>query len=390
MLLNKQSVLYRTLARALSMQRPHNSEGTQRLTAWLQANVPAHARVSVDGAGNLHVDTRSAPHHRTLFVSHVDTVHRKPGPNKIHKTPTHWHAKGAPLGADDGAGVAMLMHLLHSGVAAYYVFTQGEECGGIGATFLADKHAALLSEFDRAIAFDRRGVDSVITHQGYGRCCSDDFADALSDALNQDPRLMYLPDSTGVYTDTAEFTGIIPECTNISVGYEHEHSDRECLSLSHFVALAERVVQIDWDGLPTHRDPSVKESKWGDLGAYNTWDYSWDYGAGATSVSLTDWGLATSVNLSSPYSRWHLVEDDNEPLRENLRCAIYDAIKGDKQWLVELMAECVYPDDPAMAIKFIDRKKITDEFLEVALEDVDAFDPDTVMCYMFDQVHKPH
>lgn len=383
MLLNKQSILYRTLARALSMQRPHNSEGTVRLTKWLQDNAPAHARVSVDGAGNLHVDTRSAPHHRTLFVSHVDTVHRKPGPNKIHKTPTHWHAKGAPLGADDGAGVAMLMHLLHGGVNAYYVFTQGEECGGIGATFLADKHAALLSEFDRAIAFDRRGVDSVITHQGYGRCCSDDFADALSDSLNQDARLMYLPDSTGVYTDTAEFTDIIPECTNISVGYEHEHSDRECLNLSHFVALADQVIKIQWDALPTSRDPSVKESKWD---VYNTWDYEWDYGLGAGAKAG---GKATSVIPSSSYLRWQLVEDE-EPLREDLRSAIYDAIKGDKQWLVEMLAECVYPDDPAMAERFIDRKRMTDEFLEVALEDVDAFDPDTVMAYMFDQVHRPH
>lgn len=389
MLLNKQSVLYRTLARALSMRRPHNSEGTKRLTQWLQANAPAHARVSIDDAGNLHVDTRSAPSHRTLFVAHVDTVHRAPGPNKIRKTPTHWHALGAPLGADDGAGVAMLMHLLHANVPGYFVFTQGEECGGIGATFLAEKHAELLSEFDRAIAFDRRGVDSVITHQGYGRCCSDAFADALSDALNGDDRLMYLPDSTGVYTDTAEFVGVIPECTNISVGYEHEHSERECLNIAHFVALAERVVAIDWDSLPTQRDPSVKESKWGDLGS---WEYDWGVGAKTTNDAPNTIYLGPEATSVSSSSRWYLSapDDDYEPLRDDLRCAIYDAIKGDKQWLVELMAECVYPEDPSMAVRFIDRKKMTDEFLEVALEDVEVFDPDTVMCYMFDQVHRPH
>jgi di/tripeptidase len=132
--LNKQSILYKTLARALSMMRPHNSEGTRRLTDWLQerANKLPNAMVGRDAAGNLHVDTRMTKDHRTLFVAHVDTVHRKEGPNKIKQTSTHWYADGAALGADDGAGVAMLMHLLHAGVHAYYVFTQGEECGGIG------------------------------------------------------------------------------------------------------------------------------------------------------------------------------------------------------------------------------------------------------------------
>ena len=241
MTLNKQTILYTTLARALSMKRPHNSEGTRRLTDWLEENAPTHAKVHRDAAGNLHIDTRTSSSHRTLFTAHVDTVHRDQGPNKIRKTDTHWHADGAPLGADDGAGCAMLMHLLHAGVDAYYLFTQGEECGGIGAKWVADNQRELLSEFDRAIAFDRRGIDSVITHQGYGRCCSDAFAGALSDALNVDERLMYLPDNTGVYTDTAEFVDIIPECTNISVGYASEHSANESLDIHHYMALADRL-----------------------------------------------------------------------------------------------------------------------------------------------------
>jgi putative aminopeptidase FrvX len=56
------------------------------------------------------------------------------------------------LGADDGAGCAMLMHLIHSGVPAYYIFTVGEEKGGIGATWLAKHKPDLLKQFDRAKA----------------------------------------------------------------------------------------------------------------------------------------------------------------------------------------------------------------------------------------------
>jgi hypothetical protein len=313
--------------------------------------------------------------HRTLFVAHVDTVHRKEGPNKIKQTNTHWYADGAALGADDGAGVAMLMHLLHAGVHAYYIFTQGEECGGIGATFLAKTQRELLSEFDRAIAFDRRGIDSVITHQGRGRCCSDVFADALSAALNADDTLMYLPDSTGVYTDTAEFIEDIPECTNISVGYYHEHSDKESLDILHFTALAARVARIDWDSLPTDRDPTVVETvDWGRWGVY----------AGS---SLT--GVNSSFATGGGYH--HLSSDDYDwdfdSYTGELQEALYDAQAGSKQWLIELMCESVWPEDPEMAERMIDRNKIDERVLAEALKDSNVYDPTVVLATIFDQAY---
>ena len=372
MTLNKSSIIYKTLARALSMKRPHNSEGTIRLTQWLEDHVPRHAKVKRDAAGNLHVDTRVSQTNRTLFVAHVDTVHRDQGPNKIAKDATHWRADGAPLGADDGAGVAMLMHLLHSDIHGYFVFTQGEECGGIGARWLADNMPDLLDEFDRAIAFDRRGIDSVITHQSRGRCCSDAFAGALSAALNADDTLMYLPDNTGVYTDTAEFTLFIPECTNISVGYMHEHSDRESLDITHFAALAARVVAIDWDGLPTERDPLVVDP-------VDAW---W----------MTGWeGGATSVSSSSAFAdRWHLFDDVHaeEGLREELVDSIYDAMSGQRNWLIEMMCESVWPEDPDTARLFIDPNKLDEDLLGQALRDSHVYDPDVVMAAMYDQIYR--
>jgi hypothetical protein len=382
---NTNTILYKTLARALSMMRPHNSEGTKRLTDWLEtsARTLPNAMIGRDAIGNLHVDTRLNPSNRTLFVAHVDTVHRKEGPNKIRKTATHWHADGAALGADDGAGVAMLMHLLHSGVPAYYVFTQGEECGGIGATWLADNWKDGLAKFDRAIAFDRRGIDSVITHQGRGRCCSDAFGDALSAALNEDMTLMYLPDNSGVYTDTAEFIDIIPECTNISVGYYSEHSDKESIDIIHFQELAKRVARIDWDALPTDRDPTVRESKWGSYYAadYASWGEWNRNGWGATSVS--------SVDRDGGNTYHHLTDDgDDEWMREELRDALYDAMAGSKQWLIELLCESVYPEDPEMAEHFIDRNKLDEETLTIALQHSTVFDPDTVLAEIFDIAYR--
>ena len=355
--MRKQSILYKTLARALSVKRPHGGKGVTMFEQWLHDHIPAEFDKFFDGCGNLHVDARKAPEHRTLFVAHIDTVHRADGANKIRKAHNMWYADGDPLGADDGAGCAMLMHLLHSGVPGYYIFTQGEECGGIGAKFVADNFVDLLKQFDRAIAFDRRGIDSVITHQGWGRCASDTFADALATALNaSDDSLMYLPDDTGVYTDTAEFVDIIPECTNISVGYQFEHSTREELDVGHLVTLANAVCHIDWDGLPTTRDPSVVE---------------------ATSVSSsfgTGWQLFDDVHGTD----WN---------REYLKDALYDAMVGRPDELLDMMCESVYPEDPKLALRYINVSKMTDEVLESMLKAANTYDSDTVLCTLFDHIY---
>ena len=368
--MRKNTTLHKTLARALSMKRPHKGVGEQAMLDWLVANLPSDAvhRHFFDSIGNLHVDMRRVSTNRTLFVAHVDTVHRDDGPNKIRKTHTHWYAHGAPLGADDGAGIAILMQLIARGIPAYYVFTVGEECGGHGARFLANDHAALLREFDRAIAFDRRGTDSVITHQGYGRCCSDAFAQELSQQLMDKSfdRLMYLPDDTGVYTDTAEFTELIPECTNISCGYQFEHSEREQLDIVHLVNLANAVCHIDWDGLPTTRDPSVVDYK------YN----SYDWGVGATSVTSS---FADDRN-------WHLVDDDSWE-REYLREAIFDAMVGQPHELIDMLCQCVYPEDPRLARRYINTKKLTDELLQDTLKQTNTYDTATVLCTLYDEIY---
>ena len=361
--MNYKSILIATLQRALSVKRPDKSVSTAAFTQWLQDHLPEGLPSSYDGAGNLHVDARLDPKHRTLFVAHVDTVHRDEGKNKIDKTAERLSADGAALGADDGAGCAMLMHLLHAGVPGYYVFTQGEECGGIGAKFLAHNMPGLLSEFDRAIAFDRRGIDSVITHQGYGRCCSDVFAEALSGALNRDDRMMYLPDDTGVYTDTAEFVDIIPECTNISVGYYHEHGDREYIDVLHFQALADAVLGFDWDELPTDRDPTVTEYK--DFGS--TYPASWTTGGYFGAFGMDDFDADMETEL--------------------LQDTIYDAMAGLCADLLDLIAAEAYPEDPEMALKFLNRRMLSDEVLEEAMRMSHTHDASSVLLTLFDAIH---
>jgi hypothetical protein len=345
--------LYAALDRALTLARPHGGLAVWELMTWLTDNLPERlqAHVFLDDADNMHIDNRKDKTHRTLFVAHLDSVHRQDGDNPVAKTEQTWSAAGGScLGADDGAGVAVLFHMLWADVPGYYVFTQGEECGGIGAKHLAKHEAALLREFDRAVAFDRKDMTDVITHQGWGRCCSDAFAQALATSLNDvhPDYIMLMPDDTGIYTDTAEFVDIIPECTNISVGYTGAHGAGEALNVQYLERLADAAARIDWDGLPTTRDPSVHES------VYDSWgEWYTTYGTGYGSIIPT-----TRKKNKKPKLQDYTLEDE-------MLDAVEDALYGTTGHLIALLAKHMHPDDPDLAKRFINRHALTDEVLEM-------------------------
>ena len=222
---------------------------------------------------------------RTVFASHLDTVCRE------QTSVTHTFDGDliktdgkTTLGADDKAGVTVLLHLMRNKIPGLYYFFIGEEVGCIGSG-LAAKSGDFNGKYDRIISFDRRDVGSVITYQSSSRCCSDAFADALALQLNKSGYgLSYKKDEGGVYTDSAEFVDIIPECTNLSVGYYKEHTVNESQNIKHLEKLAEACLKVDWENLPTKRDPSKTE--------YKSYGYT-NYGSGYKSTTYTpksnDW-----------------------------------------------------------------------------------------------------
>ena len=188
----------------------------------------------------------------TLFSCHTDTVHREGGMQPVIYDAAMrcaYKDDGEPLGGDNTAGVWILLEMIRAGVPGTYLFHYGEEKGCIGSGQLADDEPAFLKQFKRAIAFDRRGTTSVITHQMHTRCCSHIFGQALADRLCNG----YTIDPTGLYTDTAQYTHLIPECTNVSVGYGHEHTKEEFLDVEHLELLRDVAIAIDWSTLPTER-----------------------------------------------------------------------------------------------------------------------------------------
>jgi hypothetical protein len=220
---------------------------------------------------------------RSIFAAHLDTV-SKDYQNVIHVFDGNLIKTDGKttLGADDKAGITVLLWMIQNNVPGLYYFFIGEEVGCIGSGNAA-KFGFFKGNYDRIISFDRRDVSSIITYQSSSRCCSDEFADAICRELNQTREMSYRKDTGGVYTDSAEFTHLIPECTNVSVGYYREHTTSESQDICHLTSLADACTRVDWEKLPTKRNPEVHEwkdysyptsSNWSrkDYGYHDDWD----------------------------------------------------------------------------------------------------------------------
>lgn len=382
------TALMQTLGKALTMKRDAGSMTEASFVAWLVNRLPV---TMIDEAGNIHVDLTTDPTHRTMFTAHTDTVHSSGGVNTVRVDGKFWRAdKGSCLGADDGAGVALLAHLIERQVPGYYVFFRSEECGGIGSKWLAQNMKALFSGFDRAVAFDRAGYADVITHQGFGRCASDAFAEALAAQLSTDTN-WFLPDDTGVYTDTAEFVRLVPECTNVSVGYKRQHGDNEWQDVEFLTALAAQLVQVKWDELPTKRDPKAYESKYS--GQYSGASYG-KYGGVYMGSSFK--GKDDDLDLTGdkwPEGYWADTKADektpdtgyDDPELESVWDALEDAIWGSFGDLLDLIAIAAFPDEPELALRSLSRAKLTQNVLNEAQNNLaDGMDADALLLDLFD------
>lgn len=278
-----------------------------------------------DDFGNRFLRIGEAP---ILWSCHTDTVTRGEG-----KQALKWDGdilkldQGKPgqcLGADDGAGLWLMLEMIDAKKEGLYVFHREEEIGGNGSASFRTTHAELLGKMDYAIAFDRRKTGSIITHQRGGRCCSDTFGTALANLLNGAVEgLEYKLDTGGSFTDTANYTKIIAECTNVSVGYDKEHGPLESLDVAHLLRLRAALLKIDVSTLPVERDPSkVESNRWGGYGGnwFQTYNKSpkarlaevvrenyYEVAGMLMAMGVTDYGLKQSI-------RAQMLEEIGSPL----------------------------------------------------------------------------
>jgi hypothetical protein len=254
-----------------------------------------------DEFGNLILKIGENP--TTLFSSHTDSVHSTPGRQLVDviNGVAVLHRKERVrecLGADCATGVYIMLKLIEAKVPGLYIFHRAEEIGCQGSDYIARYTPELLQDIKHAIAFDRRGRDSIVTHQCGRRTASDEFAWALSEIA---PNGMH-PDSSGIFTDTNEYRSLIPECTNISVGYTNQHSARESQCLAFPNILVRKLVRgarllSDLPAVrPTTPEPWINS---------NSYDRGW-------SSYYGDW-LSGKGNTKDPYDDAFHSFSDNSP-----------------------------------------------------------------------------
>ena len=154
------------------------------------------------------------------LVAHLDTVHRE-RPQFIFRDKEEdivWSPQG--LGADDRAGVFMILEILASGFLPHVIFTTDEEKGGIGASALAD-HKNPFKDLRYMIELDRSGYIDCVFYE----CNNKEFEKYV--------------ESFGFKTDWGTYSDICELCpawgvagVNLSVGYFYEHTLGELLNTS--------------------------------------------------------------------------------------------------------------------------------------------------------------
>lgn len=259
-----------TLSEMLTYRRPHGSIGELQFIEHYIAPV-SHAIRNDEGEAMMfiaHVRRPDGKPVTTAFCAHTDSVHNRSrlearqipqyDPVMQHyltPAPTKDIPRQDCLGADDAAGCWLLLEMMEAKVPGQYCFFRGEERGGIGSSWIAENRAVLFNDITHAIQFDRKGTKSIITKMMVGRTSSDAFAWDIAERLG----MGHEPDPTGSFTDTANLCRIVPECTNISVGYENEHSDREWLDAGYLYKLRDACIKAfsTTEYLVAERDPKA-------------------------------------------------------------------------------------------------------------------------------------
>lgn len=205
------------------------------------------------------------------FTAHHDTVHKIGGFQNLTLRGDTVHTKDSNcLGADCTTGVWLILEMIEAQIPGIYIVHAGEESGCIGSRALVDSCPPFLETIKAVISFDRRGYDSIVTHQMGSRTASNAFAESLSNILG----LGMSPDDTGSYTDSNEYANLVSECTNISVGYFNQHTRYEYQDLSFARELRDALLAADWSKLVFQRDPFQVESR---FDRNNPWFYEGPY-----------------------------------------------------------------------------------------------------------------
>lgn len=200
--------------------------------------MPLVDHVTIDRAGNILAEKtyRGGNGPVILLNAHLDTVYEFAANREIVKEGNLWSSSKGILGADDRAGVAVLLqtanYLQHSSFTGKvkFIFTVEEECGLMGAQQVDDY---FLWGTDAAIVVDRRGHGDIVTScGGYIPFCDERYG-AFFERVAAEENLAGWKTTVGGSSDTRIWAGHGIQSVNLSVGYLNEHRDNEFLNVEH-------------------------------------------------------------------------------------------------------------------------------------------------------------
>ncbi|UTR10210.1 M20/M25/M40 family metallo-hydrolase [Evansella sp. LMS18] len=221
------------LEETLSISGVSGDEGSIRDYVLEQLDVLTEHTV-VDNAGNILAHRKYGNGHGPTIMlnAHLDTVEEFVPGRTIVKNGPVWTSSEGILGADDRAGVTVILEMarwldiIRFNGKVKFVFTVGEEAGLIGARRLNE---SFLWDVDAAIVVDRRNTnDIVVSCGGVIPFCHEKYGEFFEKTAKENG----LGDwnvTAGGSSDTRIWAGHGIQSVNLSAGYNNEHTDDEFL-----------------------------------------------------------------------------------------------------------------------------------------------------------------
>ena len=177
-----------------------------------------------------------------MLVAHIDTVHRTQCTDRdifINNTRNIIKSDNG-IGGDDRCGVFMIMDIIKKTKhRPYIVFTEDEECGGLGAKKFVKRYNKNNTDINFMIELDRMNANDSV----YYDLDNKDFEDYINK--------FGFKTAHGSYTDICELCPAF-NCAgvNLSCGYYKQHTTNEYVNITEMLATIYKVVRILEDFKP--------------------------------------------------------------------------------------------------------------------------------------------
>ncbi len=200
---------------------------------------PIVGTVHKDDYGNILAEKRYGLGKTILLSAHMDVVSSDINPNaKIIKDANIWKRESGILGADDRAGVAMIISIIRELDKSHFkgnikiAFTTSEEIGQIGAENI-DK--SFFDDVSYAISLDRRNGLDIVTSSPYYRYCCDTYGQFFEEQseifMNGDEGYKKVQGGT---SDLRVWSQLEIDSINVSIGFYNEHRAGEYLKINEW------------------------------------------------------------------------------------------------------------------------------------------------------------